>query len=177
MLRLFRQPQVTECVKHAIIREAVGHWISLLRDGTPPERRDLDPARMMNALPFVWLCQKHDSHRYRVRLAGAEINQLLQAPLRDRMLDDVLTEPEWHDLEAKFDQVLGIPAFVWSEGAIFESAPHGPIGECAMMPVKERGQLVIVFGATISGAEYVRSRGRLHAFPAKATHVIPLRDL
>lgn len=164
-------------VRHAALRVVVAHWLSLLDEDAVPDRRRLDPAEMLPALPYVWLCQREPTGRYRVRLAGAEINELLHQPLRGRTLDEVLTEAEWDELKPKFDEALDRPALIWSEGPIFDAEPEGPHGECVMMPLTDRGRRVIVLGCTVHGLEYVPRPGRLFIVPAKTIEIVPLAEL
>ena len=162
-------------VRDRALRAVARHWRSLLRDGGLPERRALDPAQMIEALPYLWLCAKEAPGRYRMLLAGAEINRLLGAPLRGRILADVLDKADWRALEEKLEQVLGTPALHWSTGPVFAAEPRDPHGECLMMPLEEGGEPVIVLAATTYNVLFVRSRGRL--CPVQTTRVVPLRDL
>jgi hypothetical protein len=160
-------------VRHPALRQILAHWLSLLDEGRPADRRALDPSCMADALPFVWLCEKQGAGRFRVRLAGAEINELLQRPLRGRYLDEVLDEADRAEIEQKFSDVLGIPAVVWTEGPIVE----GATGECLMMPMHDRGRLGVVLGGTVHGLEHVFRPGHLIAIPPKQMRIVALGDL
>jgi hypothetical protein len=159
------------------LRELALHWASLLAGARPGERRAFDPTACPSALPYVWLCQREHSGRYRIRLTGEEINVLFGPGLRGRLLDEILTQDEMDQLKPRLDAVLDTPGFHWCEGPLFEVDPAGAHGECVMMPLLERGRACIVLGGTVHGWRVRRDPVRFHSRSPKAQVLIPLDEL
>lgn len=84
------------------------YWLSKKASRFPPPRAAIDPGEIRILLPTLFIIEvDHQEERFRYRLAGAEVEQLVQAKLHGRWLDEALRSP----LREFFDEAFCIAAF------------------------------------------------------------------
>ncbi len=84
------------------------HWLRLKAGRLPPPRERLDPLALRHLLPEIFVIEvDRVAQRFRYRLAGAEVEHMMQAKLHGRWLDEAVISP----LREFFDEAFCIAAF------------------------------------------------------------------
>ena len=90
------------------LRSLYFYWLAKKTGRFPPPRQAIDPTDIRLLLPSVFVVEvDHEQERFRYRLAGADVEQLVQAKLHGRWLDEALRSP----LREFFDEAFCIAAF------------------------------------------------------------------
>jgi hypothetical protein len=90
------------------LRSLYVYWLSKKAGRFPPPRDSIDPTEIRLLLPTVFVIEvDHAQERFRYRLAGADVEQLVQAKLHGRWLDEALRSP----LREFFDEAFCAAAF------------------------------------------------------------------
>ena len=91
-----------------ISQDLYDYWRALSqRCGGIPQRDDLDPAEIPSLLPFVFIVEKlPEGGRYRFRLSGTAIREIMGWENTGRHLDELLEGEDLRYVTAMFDQVL-----------------------------------------------------------------------
>lgn len=90
------------------LRQLYFYWLSKKTSRFPPPRSAIDPSEIRRLLPSLFIIEvDHDQERFRYRLAGADVEALVQTKLHGRWLDEALRSP----LREFFDEGFCIAAF------------------------------------------------------------------
>lgn len=90
------------------LRQLYFYWLSKKTSRFPPRRAAIDPAEIRRLLPALFIIEvDHEQERFRYRLAGADVEALVQARLHGCWLDEALRSP----LREFFDEGFCIAAF------------------------------------------------------------------
>jgi hypothetical protein len=159
------------------VASVCSYWCSLLDGARPPERRRLDPARMLRALPYLWIAEREedDPPRFCLRLSGEEVNRLFGESIRHHYISEIFPSPIAEEVDNKLERVVATPAIVWTLGPFFETSPDGPKGECVVMPLMVEGRCRAVLGVTVPTASIVRPPRRLYPI-CRQKEIVPLED-
>ena len=128
------------------------YWLQL-RDGRlTPDRRDFDPTETPSLLSNFWILKREPgTRRYRFRLAGENVSELLRQRVVNRYIDEVFADagPQFN---AILDSVIATPAVFHLVGAAYWNGQHDVHTERLVLPMADRGVIDTVFGATIFDA-------------------------
>lgn len=84
------------------------YWLSKKTSRFPPPRAVVDPTELVRYLPSLFLIEvDHQQERFRYRLAGQQVEEMVQAKLHGLWLDEALRSP----LREFFDEGFCIAAF------------------------------------------------------------------
>jgi hypothetical protein len=90
------------------LRRLYFYWLSKKTNRFPPPRAAIDPSEIRYLLPSLFIIEvDHDEERFRYRLAGSEVEALVQARLHGLWLDEALRSP----LREFFDEAFCAAAF------------------------------------------------------------------
>jgi len=90
------------------LRHLYFYWLSKKTNRFPPPRSVIEPTEIRSLLPSLFIIEvDHDAERFRYRLAGAEVEALVQARLHGLWLDEALRSP----LREFFDDAFCTAAF------------------------------------------------------------------
>lgn len=90
------------------LRHLYFYWLSKKTSRFPPPRSVIEPAEIRFLLPALFIIEvDHGEERFRYRLAGAEVEALVQARLHGLWLDEALRSP----LREFFDEAFCTAAF------------------------------------------------------------------
>jgi hypothetical protein len=90
------------------LRQLYFYWLSKKTSRFPPPRSVVEPSEIRSLLPFLFIIEvDHDQQRFRYRLAGSDVETLVQARLHGLWLDEALRSP----LREFFDEAFCIAAF------------------------------------------------------------------
>jgi hypothetical protein len=75
-------------MRQAQTRTLFAHWRTLVRNGAPPDRNDLDPAAIAPALRDVFILGRDAHGIWRYRVAGTRLSAYADRDLRDEPFAD-----------------------------------------------------------------------------------------
>lgn len=95
-------------IDDAELRDLYLYWLSKKTSRFPPARQAIDPTELRHLLPSLFVIEvDHEEQRFRYRLAGQQVEDLVQTRLHGRWLDEALRSP----LREFFDEGFCIAAF------------------------------------------------------------------
>jgi hypothetical protein len=148
------------------LRLLYDYWLALARaaDGLPPLQA-FDPLRLPKLLPNLWILEVvQDTHRFRMRLAGENINAIYRHNIGGRYFSDVFQPSEVALMVERYTRALSEPAIVRAIGTVYVAAGRLSQGERLAMPMIGRSGLT----DTMLGATFYDER----AVEAGAVHVM-----
>lgn len=84
------------------------YWLRLKSGRFPPPRAKVDPVQLRHLLPSLFMIEvDHEEQRFRYRLAGADVEQLMLTKLHGKWLDEAVISP----LREFFDEAFCLSAF------------------------------------------------------------------
>lgn len=96
------------------LQSVLGHWRAACGDRRMPAQRDIDPAAMVKALPYVFIAEPLDAgDDYRVRLVGSAFEEIYGRDVTGRCLSEILPPDVWCDMKAEYAEVCrtGQPSY------------------------------------------------------------------
>lgn len=144
--------------------DAERYWRSLGQEGQPPRRRDIDPARLGQALSTTLILERVAPGMARVRLSGQGANHMLGMDLRG-MPASVLVSPTYRQaLGAQIEAVFAGPAIVEVPLKLPRTWGRRPVSaRLLLLPMTDDLGLVTRALGVIASAEEVPSGGQ-HRF-------------
>lgn len=109
------------CLSDAKIRKIYDYWLGKCRDGLLPARRDIDPVDVYDCLSMLMILDVVDGDRdFRIRLAGSEVEEAHDRPLKGVLLSDIGHGSEVKMLIERFQSVVAnrAPDFLSSSLAL-----------------------------------------------------------
>lgn len=90
------------------LRQLYFYWLSKKTNRFPPPRAAIEPGEIRFLLSSLFIIEvDHEEQRFRYRLAGSDVEAMVQAKLHGRWLDEALRSP----LREFFDEGFCIAAF------------------------------------------------------------------
>jgi hypothetical protein len=132
-------------------REFVRYWFSLRAGRPAPDRRDIDPGRLIHLLPKLWLWE-YDAKRgdFINRLAGGEIVEVFQRNPRGKFLGDWVPEKIVAVARPRYQRVIEGPAICVASGPSYVAGDKRAWCERVIAPMTNRGpKPSIVFGISV----------------------------
>ena len=125
------------------------HALAVAADGLPPVQA-FDPLHLPKLLPNLWILEvATDTHRFRMRLAGENINVIYRRNIGGQYFSDVFQPEEVALMVARYTRALTEPAIVRAIGAVYVAAGRLTQGERLAMPMLGRSGLTdTMLGAT-----------------------------
>lgn len=131
------------------LRSFLRYWLVLRGDRLVPDRRDFDPAEVAPLLGYFWICCKEPkSGRFRFRLAGDEIRNLVGRRVAGAYIEDVFPAVADELIEG-LETILKEPALYHSHGPFYRGDNRWIEAERLALPVSFEGAVTSVLGATI----------------------------
>ncbi len=133
------------------LRLLLEHWLAVRGSRTMPARQDIDPARIVAALPLIWILEYHRATGlFRFRLAGEEVRALYGRDLRGLSYQSVFPAREHPAVLARIRRVVDGPCVMHARGAIYGAAGRTGEGERLALPLAADGTTPdAVIGASI----------------------------
>ena len=140
------------------------HALAVVADGLPPLQA-FDPLHLPKLLPNLWILEvAADTHRFRMRLAGENINLIYRRNIGGQYFSDVFQPEEVALVVARYTRALNEPAIVRAIGAVYVAAGRLSQGERLALPMIGRSGLT----DTMLGATFYDER----AIEPGAVHVV-----
>lgn len=125
-------------VKHKVLRRLVAYWLDKRAQRTMPSRHDIDPVEIPWALSWIWLCDvEPEDRRFRVRLAGEQINAFWGRNIGGRYLDEIVPKARLSDTNEILHAALAGPAIVHETGRILLEDKVFAAGERIILPLSD----------------------------------------
>jgi hypothetical protein len=164
------------------LRSLYEYWLALAleADGLPPVQA-FDPLHLPKMLPNIWILEvAPDTHRFRMRLAGENINAIYGRNIGGQYFSDALEQSEVDLVVARYTRALSEPSIVRAVGAVYAAAGRFSQGERLALPMLGRSGLTdTMLGATIYGKLMVEA-GAVHVaggeptfYPVRAANHCP----
>ena len=125
------------------------HALGVAGDGLPPVQA-FDPLHLPKLLPNLWILEvAADTHRFRMRLAGENINVIYRRNIGGHYFSDVFQPSEVALMVERYARALSEPAIVRAIGTVYVAAGRLSQGERLAMPMLGRSGLTdTMLGAT-----------------------------
>jgi hypothetical protein len=135
----------------ARLRSLYGYWqmLGAAAGGLPPVQA-FDPLHLPKLLPNLWLLEvAADTHRFRMRLAGENINAIYRRSISGQYFSDVFVPAEVALVVARYTRALNEPAILHAAGTVYVAAGRLTQGERLALPMRGRSGLTdTMLGAT-----------------------------
>ena len=134
------------------LRSLYDYWHALgLAAGGLPSIQAFDPLHMPKLLANLWILEvAPDTRRFRMRLAGENINVVYRRNIGGQYFSDVFEPSELDLLVARYTRALDEPAIFRAVGAVYSAAGHFSWGERLAMPMLGRSGLTdTMLGITV----------------------------
>lgn len=136
-------------IREPRLRLLLDHWMTIRRGRPLPSRRDIDPIALAPVLPIVWLCDyDRAADRFRIRLAGEEVQEAYVGRLAGRCLDELFPAPAYDALRAHLRRVIERPCILHARGTIQGLRGTGGTGERLVLPLAADGGADGIVAAT-----------------------------
>ena len=148
--------------QNAVIRAALGYWRGILASRAMPAPEDLDPLLIpRNVLPHVTLLdiEYEPRKRFRWRLIGTAITELLHRDLTGRYWDEIYTGDELNIFATAVDHVLGTCAPLRFTAKAHVAGKEFYDAEHIYLPLSRDGERIErLFGASVFEPRYPLSQ-------------------
>jgi len=136
------------------------YWRDLGREaGGLPQVQAFDPLHLPKVLPNIWILEvAPDSKRFRMRLAGENINAIYGRNIGGQYFIDLFDPADLDTILARYTRCLSQPAIFRATGSVYAAAGRLSLGERLGLPMIGRSGLTdTLLGATIYGDRIARS--------------------
>jgi hypothetical protein len=142
------------------LRALYEYWCALGRQaGGMPSIQAFDPLHLPKVLPNIWILEiAPDTHRFRMRLAGENINAVYGRNVGGQYFGDVFAPAEVAIIVARYTRALSEPAIFTAMGEVYGAAGRLSQGERLALPMLGRTGLTdTMIGATVYGGRLDRT--------------------
>ena len=145
------QVETAPVLADARLRSLYEYWLALGRAaGGLPSIQSFDPLHRPRLLSNLWILElAPDTRRFRMRLAGENINAVYRRNIGGQYLSDVFQPSEIALMVERYSRALTEPAIVRAIGAVYVAAGRLTQGERLALPMVGRTGLTdTMLGAT-----------------------------
>ena len=169
-------------VAHEALRSLYDYWHALgVAAGGLPSVQAFDPLQLPKLIPNLWILEvAPDTHRFRMRLAGENINVIYRRNIGGQYFSDVFQPAEIERMVERYGRALSGPSIVCAVGSVYSLAGRFSQGERLALPMLGRTGLTdTMLGATVYD-ERIASQGQVQVlnneptfYPVRATNHRP----
>lgn len=138
------------------LRALFAYWCDLgARNGGLPRVQDFDPLHLPRLLPNMWILEvEPQSHRFRMRLAGENINAVYGRNVGGHFFSEIFVPDDLPTIVQRYTRALGEPAIYHATGYVYAAAGRYSPGERLGLPMLGReGGTNTLLGGTIYGGQ------------------------
>ena len=135
---------VQEEIKSASLKAAFDHWSQAKGDQLMPRRGDIDPLKMVEALPYAWIYRLNDEGEFFCALAGAKIETAWGHSIMNRPALEIVGPNSYTRIRRRWRFLLEEPAILYSE--LMESPLARPVERLVMPVANKEGVPIQVLG-------------------------------
>jgi hypothetical protein len=135
----------------ARLQSLYAYWHALgAAAGGLPALQAFDPLHLPKLLPNLWILEvAADTHRFRMRLAGENINAIYRRSIGGQYFSDVFQPEELALVMKRYTHALEAPAIMYAIGTVYAAAGRLAQGERLALPMLGRSGLTdTMLGAT-----------------------------
>jgi hypothetical protein len=146
------QPPIAD----ATLRALYQYWRELAQAaGGLPAIQSFDPLRLPKLLPQIWIVEVDAAtRRFRVRLAGENINAIYGRNISGQYFRDVYDPSDVDVIIERYSRCLKQPAIFRATGSVYAAAGRLTAGERLALPMLGRGGITdTLLGATVYGGK------------------------
>lgn len=135
----------------ARLRSLYAYWHALgVAAGGLPAIQTFDPLHLPKLLSNLWILEvAADTHRFRMRLAGENINAIYRRNIAGQYFSDVFQPEELALVVKRYTRALGAPEIMHAIGTVYVAAGRLSQGERLALPMLGRSGLSdTMLGAT-----------------------------
>ena len=161
----------------ARLRSLYDYWHALaVAAGGLPSIQSFDPLHQPKLLSNLWILEvAPDSRRFRMRLAGENINAVYRRNIGGQYLSDVFQPSEIALMVERYSRALAEPAIVRAIGAVYVAAGRLTQGERLALPMLGRSGLTdTMLGATLYDERSIEP-GAVHVVLSNEPSFYPVR--
>jgi hypothetical protein len=138
-------------VKDERLRRLLRHWLERRGERTAPLRSAIDPTAIGPILSSVWMCDYLPAdRRFRMRLAGEDINRLYGRNVTQCMFEEIIAPPLLAEVIRRYRRVVEEPAVLHCGGHIYLASNRSEVGERLVLPLSDdSGAILHVIGASV----------------------------
>jgi hypothetical protein len=129
----------------------LNHWLDRRGDDSMPLRSAIDPAAIAPALPSIWLCEfLTDEGRFRMRLAGEEINKFYGRNISRCYFDEIAGDRYLPNIVRRYRRIIEEPAILHCTGHIYFANESRVVGERIGLPLRaDDGKVLQIIGVSV----------------------------
>jgi hypothetical protein len=138
-------------VRDERLRPLLRHWLERRGDEVATPRAAIDPTAVGPILASIWMCDFLPAERrFRMRLAGEEINHLYGRNVNHCYFEDMIAPTLLADVVRRYRRVVDEPAILHCSGSIYLASDRSDKGERLVLPLlDDAGAVMHVIGASI----------------------------
>jgi hypothetical protein len=129
----------------------LNYWLDLRGGEAIPLRSTIDPAAIAPVLPYIWLCEfLPDEERFRMRLAGEEINKFYGRNISRAYFDEIADDRFRTLMVGRYRRVVEEPSIMHCAGHIYFANESRVVGERLGLPLRaDDGRVLQVIGISV----------------------------
>lgn len=104
-LEVFHDPS-DDTLRDLRLARLLSYWRSLAQADRIPARADIDPTRLGNVLPWVFLIDTSDPGGFRYRLVGTAIVREMGYDMTGQLVSQAYAGPDWAQVSEDYDWVI-----------------------------------------------------------------------
>ena len=142
------------------LRSLCQYWGELAQAaGGLPSIQAFDPLHLPKVLQHIWIVEiEAATQRFRVRLAGENINAIYGRNIGGQYFRDVYDPSDLDTIIARYGRCLTQPAIFRATGSVYAAAGRPMAGERLALPMLGRGGVTdTLLGATVYGGKVERA--------------------
>ena len=158
-------------VAHGSLWSLYDYWHALgVAAGGLPSVQAFDPLHLPKLIPNLWILEvAPDTHRFRMRLAGENINVIYRRNIGGQYFSDVFQPAEIERMVERYGRALSGPSIVCAVGSVYSLAGRFSQGERLALPMLGRTGLTdTMLGATVYD-ERIASQGQVQVLNNEPT--------
>lgn len=157
----------------APLAQVEAYWEALRGSRLMPNRADIDPRGIEQALEYSFIVERIAPGIARLRIAGSHLSDLMGMEVRGMPLTAFIAPGSRRQVSDTLEEVFETPAICTLELSSPEATGMPPLGgRMLLMPLKsDLGDVSRILGAMVSVGEMGRSPRR---FDVSASHLRPL---
>jgi hypothetical protein len=142
----------------------LAYWLGLLQGRQIPRRSDLDPTKLKHAYDHIFIAERFDTGKLRIRQAGSRLSKTFGTDLRGVMVTDLMDPADQMEASIAIETMLQKPATL-ELSLTLSPMPGHPPGSALMtlLPLRsDLGDASRALGCLITfGTKRLRNQ-RLH---------------
>ena len=114
-------------------------------------RSAVDPTAIAPTLPYIWLCEfLPDEERFRMRLAGEEINKFYGRNISHAYFDEIADDRFRTTMVRRYRRVIEEPSIMHCAGHIYFANESRVVGERLGLPLRaDDGRVLQIIGLSV----------------------------